>query len=313
MEGKKGVAHRFGGVWTEIKLKALTDYLWFYQNALKNQGFETWYIDAFAGTGDRHAELKEGGIFENSPIEHVERIFDGSARKALKIEPPFTHYWFSEQHQGRAKQLENLKNQWHYDIQIRSGEANAELRSLFSSQPWSGGPNSGRQRGVVFLDPYGMSVNWSTLEILAETQRVDVWYLFPRAAVIHQLANDLDAIDGGKRRSLARIFGSDDWENEFYSSRPAQASLFDPEPIQKKGRHATSNEIAAFARKRLREIFCYVSNPLPLVVKGHDYFELYCLSNNRNAIGLIQKGVNHVIQKYTPASRRKSVPPINDQ
>ncbi|QUT06576.1 three-Cys-motif partner protein TcmP [Sphingobium phenoxybenzoativorans] len=221
MGGKKRIAHRFGGVWTEIKLRALTDYLGFYQNALKNQGFETWYIDAFAGTGDRHAELKRGGIFENSPIEQVEHILDGSARKALKIDPPFTHYWFSEQHRGRAKQLEELKDQWPYDIQVKPGEANAELQTLFSSKPWSGGNKSGRQRGVVFLDPYGMSVDWKTLEMLAATRRVDVWYLFPRAAVIHQLANDLAGVDEGKRRALARIFGSEDWEEQFYSAQPA--------------------------------------------------------------------------------------------
>lgn len=309
----KRVAHRFGGVWTEIKLRALSDYLGFYQNALKNQGFETWYIDAFAGTGDRHAELKQGGIFENSPIEHVERILDGSARKALKIAPPFTHYWFAEQHRGRARQLEHLKSEWPYDIQVRSGEANIELRNLFASRPWSGGYTAGRQRGVVFLDPYGMSVDWETLEVLAATQKVDVWYLFPRAAVIHQLANDIGGIDDGKRRALARIFGGDDWEDEFYRSTPAQHSFFDPAPVEGKGRHATPEQIAAFARKRLGKLFCYVSDPLPLIVNGHDYFELYCLSNNRNAIPLIHKGVEHVIRKYTPASRRKSAHPAGGQ
>ena len=306
MTDGKRVAHRFGGVWTEIKLKALNDYLGFYQQALKNMGFETWYIDAFAGTGDRHAELRQGGIFEGAPIEHVERILDGSARKALKIVPPFTHYWFAEQHKGRARRLEELRAQWPYDIQVRQGEANAELQALFASKPWSGGSLSSRQRGVVFLDPYGMTVNWETLRILAETQKVDVWYLFPRAAVVHQLANDIRGIDEAKRRALARIFGGDDWEEEFYSAKPAQISLFDPEPDQSKGRHASSADIAAFARTRLGKLFCYVSDPLPLIINGHDYFELYCLSNNRNAIPLIKKGVEHVIRKYTPASRRTS-------
>ncbi len=306
MVDNKRVAHRFGGVWTEIKLKALNEYLEFYQQALNNQGFETWYIDAFAGTGDRHAELKKGGIFDGGPIEHVELILDGSARKALKVIPPFAHYWFAEQHRGRARQLEQLKNEWPYDIQIKQGEANAELQALFASRPWSGCPTSGRQRGVVFLDPYGMSVDWETLRTLAKTQKVDVWYLFPRAAVIHQLANDIKGVDEGKRRALSRIFGGDDWETEFYSTKPAQMSFLDDSAEEGKSRHASSADIAAFARKRFRKLFCYVSQPLPLMINGHDYFELYCFSNNRNAISLIEKGVEHVIQKYTPASRRKS-------
>jgi three-Cys-motif partner protein len=298
------VAHRFGGVWTEIKLKALSEYLWFYQNALKNKPFETWYIDAFAGTGDRHAELRVGGIFDGRPAEDIEIILDGSARKALKTQPPFNHYWFAEQHRGRARQLELLRSEWPHDIQVRTGEANVELQRLFNSQPWRGGPTAGRQRGVVFLDPYGMSVNWETLEILAATKRVDVWYLFPRAAVIHQLARQLSGVDDSKRRALARVFGSDDWEAEFYSAKPKQVSFFDIVEPDQKERHASSEEVAAFARKQFKKIFCYVSQPLPLMVKGHDYFELYCLSNNGPAVPLIQKGVDHVIKKYKPASRR---------
>ena len=308
MVAKKRVAHRFGGVWTEIKLKALTEYLDFYQNALKNQGFETWYIDAFAGTGDRHTELQRGGIFEGQPIEHVEEILDGSARKALKVHPPFSHYWFTEQHVGRAAALRSLKTEFSLDISVRSGEANAEIRTLFSSRPWSGGPTAGRQRGVVFLDPYGMSVDWQTLETLAATKRVDVWYLFPRKAVIQQLAHDLRGIDESKRQKLAQIFGCDDWEEEFYQSRPIQGGLFDPVPVETKGRVATPEQISAFARKQLKRIFCYVSEPIPLIVNGSDFFELYCLSNNPPAVSLIKRGVEHVRRKYTPASRRRFDP-----
>lgn len=310
MAGKR-VAHRFGGVWTEIKLKALTEYLDFYQKALRNQGFETWYIDAFAGTGDRHTDLEQGGIFEGGPIERVERIFDGSARKALKIDPPFSHYWFSEQHRGRSKQLLALREEFGLDITVSHGEANAELRKLFSERPWSVGPTARRQRGVVFLDPYGMSVDWETLRVLAETRRVDVWYLFPRKAVVQQLAHDIRGVDEGKRLRLAQIFGGDSWEKEFYRAAPAQYGMFDDAPATTKGRAASSAEIAAFAKKQIGSLFCYVSDPLPLIVNGSDFFELYCLSNNPPAISLIQRGVEHVMQKYTPASHRRSFPQVS--
>lgn len=308
MTSKERVAHRFGGVWTEIKLKALTEYLDFYQNALKNQGFETWYIDAFAGTGDRHAELQKGGIFEGKPIEKVQEILDGSARKALKIRPPFNHYWFTEQHAGRAETLRALEAEFSQNISVRTGEANLELQTLFTSQPWSGGPRARLQRGVVFLDPYGMSVDWRTLETLAATKRVDVWYLFPRKAVVQQLARDIRGVDEGKRRKLAQIFGSDEWEEEFYKSIPVQGGLFDPVPTETKGRVATPEQISLFARRQLNNLFCYVSEPIPLIVNGSEFFELYCLSNNPPAISLIKRGVEHVRRKYTPASRRRFRP-----
>lgn len=299
------VAHRFGGVWTEIKLKALTEYLDFYQKALRNQDFDTWYIDAFAGTGDRHAELQRGGIFEGAPIERLEHILDGSARKALKIDPPFTHYWFTEQHRGRSQQLLALRQESGLDVQVTRGEANFELRKLFAERPWSAGSRAQRQRGVVFLDPYGMSVDWETLRVLADTKRVDVWYLFPRKAVVQQLAHDIKGVDEGKRAKLAQIFGGGQWEDQFYQAKPTQISLFDPSPPLTKGRIATASEIAAFAKVRLGSLFCYVSEPLPLIVNGSDFFELYCLSNNPRAIDLIKRGVRHVMQKYAPASHRR--------
>lgn len=301
------VAHRFGGVWTEIKLRALTEYLHFYQNALKNMNFETWYVDAFAGTGDRHAEMTAGGILEGKPIEHVERILDGSARKALNIKPPFSHYVFVELHRGRADVLRGLRTEFASDISVLPGEANEALRGLFSSSPWSDGPTRSRQRGVVFLDPYGMSVEWATLEALAK-HKVDVWYLFPRKAVVQQLARDIRGVDEGKRRKLREIFGTDDWEQRLYDARPTQRGLFDQASEPTKDRIATAAQISAFARERLRTLFVYVSEPLPLIVRGSEFFDLYCLSNNGPAVSLISKGVDHVRRKYTPASHRRSHP-----
>ena len=197
--------HEFGGPWTEVKLDAISEYLDFYQNALKNRGFETWYVDAFAGTGERNAKVTKGGIFENAPLEEVEEVLAGSAKRALQITPSFTHYWFSEQRPTRVKALEALREEFDSDIIVRRGDAGEQLRGLFSSPPWANHRYHWKQRAVVFLDPYGMSVGFDTLKMLAETKRTDVWYLFPRKAVIQQLANKNSGIDDGKRASLTRI------------------------------------------------------------------------------------------------------------
>lgn len=300
--------HQFGGPWTEIKLDAISDYLNFYQNALKNQGFETWYVDAFAGTGERNAKVMKGGIFEDQAIEEVEEVLAGSVLRALQITPPFAHYWFSEMRPSRVKVLESLREESSADIIVRKGDANEELRALFSSSPWTGHRNSWKQRAVVFLDPYGMSVGFETLQMLAETKRTDVWYLFPRKAVIQQLANKSSGLDDDKRASLSRIFGCDDWEERFYQAQSRQISLFDVPATNESIRTASGAEIAAFARKRFGEIFAFVSDPIPLLVNGREFFELYCFSNNPPAFDLIKKGVDAVVKKYTPASRRKSDP-----
>jgi hypothetical protein len=305
---QKTPKHQFGGAWTEIKLDAISEYLDFYQNALKNRGFETWYVDAFAGTGERHAKMIKGGIFEDAPMEEVEEVLAGSAKRALEISPPFTHYWFSEQRPSRVKALEALRDDYNADIIVHRGDANQQLRTLFSSPPWVAHRDSWKQRAVVFLDPYGMSVGFDTLRMLAETKRADVWYLFPRKAVIQQLANKATGIDQDKRASLNRIFGCEDWEERFYRAQPAQGSLFGEPVAPESIRKATGEEIAAFARKQFGDIFVYVSDPIPLLINGREFFELYCLSNNPPAIDLIKRGVDHVVKKYTPASHRRSGP-----
>jgi three-Cys-motif partner protein len=302
---EKKTKHEFGGPWTEIKLDAVSEYLDFYQKALKNSGFETWYVDAFAGTGERNAKVTKGGIFEDSPVEEVEEVLAGSAKRALQITPPFAHYWFSEQRPTRAKALEALRDEFDSDIVVRRGDAGEQLRELFSSRPWSNHRDHWKQRAVVFLDPYGMSVGFETLTMLAETKRTDVWYLFPRKAVIQQLANKSSGIDDGKRASLTRIFGCDDWEDRFYRAQPAQGSLFGDPATDEGIRRADGNEIAAFARERFGGIFAYVSDPIPLLINGREFFELYCFSNNPPAIDLIRRGVEHVVKKYTPAAHRR--------
>lgn len=300
--------HEFGGPWTEIKLDAISEYLNFYQNALKNLDFETWYVDAFAGTGERDAKIMRGGIFENAPVEQVEEVLAGSARRALEISPPFTHYWFAEQRPTRARVLEALRDEYDSDILVRRGDANEHLRELFSSRPWSNHRNHWKQRAVVFLDPYGMSVGFDTLKMLAETRRADVWYLFPRKAVIQQLAKKGSGIDEDKRASLNRIFGCEDWEERFYRAQPDQGDFFSPSTSPEKVRMASGDEIAAFARERFGGIFAYVSNPIPLLINGREFFELYCFSNNTRAIDLIKRGVEHVVRKYTPASHHRFSP-----
>ena len=38
----------------------------------------------------------------------------------------------------------------------------------------------------MFLDPYGMEVEWKTLQAVAATRAIDVWFLFPLAGLYRQ-------------------------------------------------------------------------------------------------------------------------------
>lgn len=298
--------NEFGGPWTEIKLDAISDYLRFYTGALKskpnpNRPFELWYVDAFAGSGERTVVREFGGIIDGGPITRARVQLDGSAKRALAIEPPFKHVVFIEQHQKRFAALKRLESQ-HGNRNIRcvDGDANAALQNLFGSPPWSiQQAGRGVHRAVVFLDPFDMAVKWNTLRSLAETGAVDVWYLFPLNAVVRQLAHDYQAVTPDKQASLDEIFGTPSWREELYETRE-ETSLFD-EPSISTRRKVTQRQIESYFRERLETLFPYVSNPLPLLTpRGAQLFSLFCTSANASppARALVAKGVAYILKKY---------------
>jgi three-Cys-motif partner protein len=306
--------HPFGGAWTELKLRAIGDYLSFYTKALQHRPsaetpFQKWYIDAFAGTGERTEERTVGGLLDGEPTRRERFNLEGSARRALKVDPPFQHYVFIEANQRRFRALEKLRQEWpDRDIRCLCADANVELDRLFASSPWmKGSPQSSLQRAVVFLDPYGMNVRWETLKLLAATKRADVWYLFPLHAALRQLAHKHGAVDETKRAALTEVFGTADWEEEFYREAQEARDLFDVGGSSRE-RIADPDKVELYARKRLQSIFTFVSEPIPLLAqRGLRAFSLFLATGNSSpqAIDLVKRGVAAQVKKYgRPASHR---------
>jgi three-Cys-motif partner protein len=300
--------HRFGGAWTEVKLDAVHDYLKFYTRALKNapepqRPFELWYIDAFAGSGSRRIDRTTGGLFEGEPLGEETVDLAGSVLRALNVDPPFRRLVFIEENHDRFRSLQEIAaSHPERNITPFRGEANAELQKIFGAPPWSRQRNGrGSHRAIVFLDPFGMSVKWETLKLLAETGAVDVWYLFPTGAVNRQLAGDFAKVDEHKQGALDQVFGSSAWRADIYKVETAPAGLFGGGSGITASKTFTVHQIEQYAQNQLNTIFRFVSNPLPLLNdRDSKIFSLFCLSNSSSsaAIGLIKKGVNSILKKY---------------
>jgi three-Cys-motif partner protein len=221
--------HQFGGDWTEDKLSRLEKYLKAYRQIFtqneKARYFKTWYVDAFAGTGSRTAS--------SSPPTGQQSVFDdvyedtettqyrnGSAKIALALPEPFDSYLFIEKSKGRVNQLKKTIEREHTVLlprcDFRPGDANDVLKAWCKQRDWQ------KERAVVFLDPYGMQVEWSTVEALAATKSVDLWYLFPLGVGVARLLTYRGDIDEAWRKRLDSLFGTTEWRTEFYprNSRP---------------------------------------------------------------------------------------------
>jgi three-Cys-motif partner protein len=304
--------HRFGGIWTEVKLGVIDAYAKAYTTALSNQKFSLWYIDAFAGTGSRTTTKQVGGLLDGVPVEDVDEILEGSARRALAVTPPFDHLRLIERRRDHFSALSSLRDEFaDRDVLPLFGDANSVLPRIFGNPPWTAGPDSWKQRSLVFLDPYGVSVKWETLQLLANTGRADIWYLVNLKGVCQQMPRAHGRLDPGKRAMLDAFFGGADWEDQFYSFEPSrQLNMLDELASQDASRSVTREKLGAFYRQRLHEkLFEYVSDPISLRVRSaDDYFHLYLMSNNKSerAQRLIKAIASSIIRKHSLASHRTS-------
>lgn len=151
-----------------------------------------------------------------------------------------------------------------------------------------------RSRAVVFLDPYGMQVEWPTIEAIASTQAIDMWLLFPLGQAVNRLLtrNELPSVTLSSR--LTRTFGTNEWQTAFYKTNP-QGGLFSEHSMIKK---ASMDDIAQFFLERLRLIFHSVSpnyKPLRNSKNAVIYILCFAAANPRGAPTAIRIA-NHLLK-----------------
>lgn len=287
--------HEFGGQHTEIKLEIVEKYLKAYSIALRHKFNSLWYIDAFAGTGSRtvRIEAKDGDLFDEPVPERVESR-RGSAKIALDIEPKFDRLIFMERKPAHCTALEMLKSSHpDRDIHVLNGDANAFIQANINRVDWS------YRRAIMFLDPYGMEVAWETLQAIARTKAIDVWFLFPLSGLYRQAARNISAVDATKRKVLINMLGTDEWEAELYSSVPPSTDLLGAlDAPEERQRNADVAGLEAYVKRRLETIFPLVADPFPLPPQRKPQrFSLFFAASNPSpkAIDLANRFARHII------------------
>jgi three-Cys-motif partner protein len=271
--------HVFGGDWTSDKLERVRKYLCAYTTIFKKNVrasyFTTIYVDAFAGTGQRVESAGRRGkaaatALEDEDDSDAEALQKGSARIALEVDPPFDRFLFIERSAKRVKELQKLKSEFPNRanvIQIEQGDANELLKQWCRQSDWQ------RHRAVVFLDPYGMQVDWATIEAIAATKAIDLWLLFPLGVAVNRLLTKNELPPKKWADALTRFFGNEDWKQEFYPKKTVR-TLFGDEETERK--EATFERIGRFFLKRLKTVFAQVA-PNPLILTNSKGVPIYLL------------------------------------
>jgi three-Cys-motif partner protein len=278
----------------------LEKYLGAYTKALRDKPsaehpFRKAYIDAFAGTGyrtmRRDDHVPENLLFPDLADAAPQELLDGSARLALKTTPRFDRYIFIERNADRCSQLEMLKSEFAElaeDIRIVQGDANEQIRGLCDK-------NWRSSRAVLFLDPYGMQVEWQTIEAIARTKAIDLWLLFPLGIGVTRLLKRSGDIPPGWRTRLDKLLGTQDWYDEFYRVEH-EPTLFgtDEERVVK----ATSATIGRYFNDRLKSVFAQVAEPGVLRNSSNCPLYLLCFAvGNENGASIALRIANHLLKE----------------
>jgi len=276
----------FGGDWTEQKLAILDKYLAAYSAIFRSNAqaryFETIYVDAFAGTG----------VIEQSNGDDTARLLAGSASRAIRHE--FDRYVFIEKSAERVSKLQELKraSRANHKITVLHGDANTELLKLVRSTDWK------KHRAVVFLDPYGMQVDWKTIAAIGATNAIDLWFLFPLGQAVMRMLVKGSAPPTEWSQSLDRVFGTADWKRQFYITI-AQGELFGGETVNTY-RHADWRAVKKFLVERLQLAFDSV-HPKPAVLRNSNnapiFLFCFAAANPRGAKTAL-KIADHLLKPF---------------
>jgi three-Cys-motif partner protein len=266
---------QFGGSHTEKKLETVTRYLQAYQTVMKKQRLSTVFFDAFAGTGDLPFQTVAPGLF-GGEIDG-DAFIEGSARRALRIDPPFDHYVFVEKMKGKATELLQLRTEFGAlasRIKIINGDANDALIKFCKETRWR------KTRAVVFLDPFGNQVPFATIEAVARCN-IDLWYLFPAGLGVNRQIGNYGGVVDSAEQSLDNLYGTRDWRDALVRHETVR-DLFGESEISVK--QAGADNATRYMIQRMATIFDarVLDSWLPLGRHGSHWYSLLFACGNPN-------------------------------
>jgi three-Cys-motif partner protein len=244
------------GEWSEIKLEIIKEYAGAYTSILSKkawcEGYA--YIDAFAGAG-RHLRKATGEFILESPLN------------ALLVKPPFTEYHYIDLDSEKVEELEKLAVD-NPKVRVYEGDCNERLlKDIFPDLIYSS-----FKRALCFLDPYGLHLEWKTVEMAGKMKTIDIFINFSimdmNRNVIH---NDLSKT---KKEDIARMnafWGDKSWQEILY--RPQEDLFGETHQVQKED----FKRLAIEYRRRLETVAGFKFVPEPILMRNSKNGPLYYL------------------------------------
>lgn len=290
----------WGGAWTEEKLNAFEKYVNAYLTIMnKYRGQYDWkliYFDGFAGSGSRNEDTtsEDNQLMIDLIDEHqiaAEELtpYKGAAERVLNIaQDGFDFYYFIDKDAASSSQLQEKLASYQKDkrLEFRHSDANTEVSKLADAMR-----KNSKLKALVLLDPFGMQVDWSSIERLKGTS-TDLWILIPTGVIVNRLLDRKCKLTHIEK--LTSFFGKDEafLRNYFYNTRQETTLFGDTEVVEKV--QEPIRMIANLYIQQMKTIFKYVTEE-PLVLyntRNTPIFHFACASNNESAVKIAHEIIN---------------------
>ena len=254
--------NQFGGNWTDKKMEIVVSYAKAYLIVMKDQKWvKTMYFDGFAGSGSIvNEKVGNNGIFLEEILENNEDVKKGTALRILDITnpKPFDMYYFVEKNEVHKKELEQQvqANYPKSNAYIAQGDCNEKMCAMANFLT-----KKKEYRALAFIDPYGMSVKWSSIEAL-KGLGIDLWILVPTGVGANRVLVNDGEIPEGWLCALETFLGIGRYEimKQFYKKTMVN-DLFGNDMTLVEKEKDTVNKLAKLYSEKLKEVFSYVSEP----------------------------------------------------
>ena len=269
--------NQFGGNWTEAKMEIVVDYAKAYLTIMNNQDWvKTLYFDGFAGSG----------TIENDNEENIK----GTALRILEIEKPkpFDIYYFVEINERFANSLkstitENYPEKKAYIVQGNCNDKLIDMAKFLTQHK--------NYRALVFIDPFGMTVDWASVEAL-KNLGIDFWILVPTGVGVNRLLVTDGNISDAWLLKLERFLGINREEIKSHFYQNIVQTTFFGEEIRFKENNIVQ-KIGELYTNRLKTVFEYVSESFVMRNSTNSIMYHFMMATN-NKMGL--KIANDVVK-----------------
>lgn len=291
----------WGGSWTEQKLDAFEKYVNAYLTIMnRHRDKYHWtmvYFDGFAGSGSRinqedQSELLHN-LFKDDAFDEEEiNVYKGAAERVLSIEQRgFDYYYFVDKDKEANDALKEKLKKYEktHQLQFRPHDANVEIVNMANALHVKK-----INAALVLLDPFGMQIDWSSLEKLKDTH-TDLWILIPSGVIINRLLDRKGELTHIEK--LSSFFGMSGTEiKKFFYEEKQEMNLFGEEDTIVQKVNEPIKKIAELYISKLKTLFKEVTEK-PLVMRNSKNTPIYHFafaSNNKAATKIAKQIIKKV-------------------